>query len=145
LDMNRGNYLIGEETLTEDEVYYLSLREELRRVAGRRGGSKSRARVNDLKLKLGWAAFDCRKYPEALAVFSSVRGKEFAEPKYTGVASVLIEMESYAEARRVVEKGLREFPESYALWNTTSRRCAVLRRPSPWLMGRTTPPSTTSR
>ena len=71
-----------------------------------------------MKLELGWASFDCRKYPEALAVFSSVRGKEFAEPKYTGVASVLIEMESYAEARRVVEKGLREFPESYALWNT---------------------------
>ena len=118
MDTNRGNYLIGEETLTENEVYYLSLREELLRAAAGRKRSKSRARINDLKVELGWASFDCRRYPEALALFSSLRGKDFAEAKYTGVASTLIEMESYAEANRVLERGLKEFPGSYALWNT---------------------------
>jgi len=46
--------------------------------------------------------------------------------KCNGMARALIEMGRYDEARRILEKGLRKFPSSYALWIDMGGLCSEL-------------------
>jgi tetratricopeptide (TPR) repeat protein len=72
--------------------------------------------IDDLKTDLAWTLLDCGEHEEGLALYISVCGKQYRERKYNGIGRALTEMKHYDEARRILEKGLKEFPESYALW-----------------------------
>lgn len=72
--------------------------------------------IDGLKLDLGWTLLDCKDYEKGLALLSSVSGTTHGEMKCNGMACALMEMGHYDEARRLLERGLRTYPHSYALW-----------------------------
>jgi tetratricopeptide (TPR) repeat protein len=73
-------------------------------------------RIENLKIDLGWTCLECGEYEKGLALYQTLSWKTYGEIKCTGIAWALTEMKQYDEARRILEKGLREFPESCALW-----------------------------
>jgi tetratricopeptide (TPR) repeat protein len=84
-------------------------------------GSKRQKRklteyIDDLKMDLAWTLLDCGEHEEGLTLYISVCGMKHREGKYNGIGRALTEMKHYDEARRILEKGLKEFPESCALW-----------------------------
>lgn len=72
--------------------------------------------LDDLKMELGWVLMDCGRYEEGLAFYQSIPWKTNGEQKCNGMARALTEMEYYDEARRILERGLKRYPDSYALW-----------------------------
>jgi tetratricopeptide (TPR) repeat protein len=72
--------------------------------------------ISDLKLDLGWKLFDCGKFEEGLELYESVPWTSWGESKCNGLARALTETGHYDEAKRLLRKGLREFPDSYLLW-----------------------------
>jgi tetratricopeptide (TPR) repeat protein len=72
--------------------------------------------VDSLKMELGWTFLDCKEYEKALALISTVSWTTHGEMKCNGMACALTEMGQYDEARRLLERGLRTYPHSYALW-----------------------------
>ena len=87
-----------------------------------KGASSHRARRNlkmelyDLKMELGWWLMDCKRHGDALALMSTLPWKTYGEPMCNGISKALAEMGRFDEAKRVLEKGLRRYPESYQLW-----------------------------
>ena len=94
---------------------YLQTSKKLHKTQGGRKKDLER-RLDDLKIDLAWALLDCGKHEEGLALYISVCGRQYRERKYNGIGRALTEMKHYDEARRILEKGLKEFPESCALW-----------------------------
>jgi tetratricopeptide (TPR) repeat protein len=72
--------------------------------------------IDELKIDMGWTLLDCKEYEKGLALLSSVSWRAHGEMKYNGIARALTEMEYYDEARRLLERGLKRYPDSYALW-----------------------------
>ncbi len=100
---------------TLKEEYLIAIR-KLSRVKSKAKRRELKEYVDDLKINLGWTLLDYGKYEQGLALFESLSWGIYGETKYNGIARALIEMKHYDEARRILEKGLREFPESCALW-----------------------------
>jgi tetratricopeptide (TPR) repeat protein len=95
---------------------YLCARKQLQQARSNRQRRRLKEHVDDLKMDLAWALLDCGEYEEGLALCISVCGKQYRERKYNGIGRALTEMKHYDEARRILEKGLKKFPESCALW-----------------------------
>jgi tetratricopeptide (TPR) repeat protein len=96
---------------------YLCARRQLQQARSKWQSRRLQEYVDDLKMDLAWALLDCGKHEEGLALYLSVSGKHYyRERKYSGIGRALTEMKHYDEARRILEKGLKEFPESCALW-----------------------------
>jgi tetratricopeptide (TPR) repeat protein len=91
-------------------------RMDLERTKGARKRRHLQRRVDDLKVDLAWTLFDCKEYEKGLALLSSVSWVTHGEMKCNGMARALTEMGHYDEARRLLERGLRLYPHSYALW-----------------------------
>jgi tetratricopeptide (TPR) repeat protein len=72
--------------------------------------------IDDLKIDLGWTLFDCKEHEKGLALVSSVSWKTHGEMKCNAMARALTEMEHYDEARGLLMRGLRMYPDSYPLW-----------------------------
>ena len=110
-----------EESINQDllkvlQGKYLSARKRLQQARSKWQRRRLREHFEDLKTDLAWTLLDCGKYEEGLALYLSVCGKQNRERKYSGIGRALTEMRHYDEARRIFEKGLKEFPESCALW-----------------------------
>jgi tetratricopeptide (TPR) repeat protein len=90
--------------------------QELKQAKGRYDKNKFRDLINEIKLDLGWALLECGEYEKGLAVYQSVFGKQYEERKYNGIGTALTELGLYDEAKRILEYGLRQFPNSCALW-----------------------------
>ncbi len=69
--------------------------------------------IYGLKEEMGWILYDLGEYEKGLALYQSLSS---GESKFNGMIRAYIEMEYYDEARKLIEKGLRRYPESYALW-----------------------------
>jgi tetratricopeptide (TPR) repeat protein len=95
---------------------YLMATRRLSRVKSKAKRRELKEYVDDLKTKLGWTLLDYGKYEQGLALFESLSWRGYGEVKFNGICRALIEMRHYGEARRILEKGLEEFPESCALW-----------------------------
>ncbi len=95
---------------------YLCAANQLHRARTKRQKRKLQERVQEVKIYLAWALLDCGKYEEGLAMYNSVHGSQYRETKYNGIGRALTEMKRYGEARTILGKGLKEFPESSALW-----------------------------
>ncbi len=72
--------------------------------------------IEDLKIDLAWALLEVGNFEQGLAMYTSVFGRPHRERKYVGIGRALTEMKRFDEARTILEKGLKEFPRSYALW-----------------------------
>jgi tetratricopeptide (TPR) repeat protein len=72
--------------------------------------------IDGLKVALAWAFLDCKEYEKGLALLSSVSWTTHGEMKCNGMARALTEMGHYDEARGLLNRGLRMYPHSYALW-----------------------------
>jgi len=72
--------------------------------------------IDGLKVDLAWALLDCKEHEQGLALLTSVSWATHGEMKCNGMARALTEMEHHDEARRLLERGLRLYPRSYALW-----------------------------
>jgi len=72
--------------------------------------------LDDLKEEMGWRFLDLGEYEKGLALYKSLPWETRGEAKFNGMVRAFVEMEYYDEARRLLEKGLKELPESYVLW-----------------------------
>ncbi len=72
--------------------------------------------IDDLKMELGWTLLDYKEYEEGLVLLSSVSGRRHGEMKCNGMAQALTEMGHCDEAMELLKRGLRTYPQSYALW-----------------------------
>lgn len=95
---------------------YLCARRQLQQARSNRQKRRLKEHFDDLKMDLAWTLLDCGEHEEGLALYISVCRKQYRERKYNGIGRALTEMKHYDEARRILEKGLKEFPESCALW-----------------------------
>ena len=95
---------------------YLTATRKLSRGKSKAKRKELREHLDELKIDLGWALLEHGKYEQGLALFESLSSRGYGETKYNGMARGLIEMRHYDEARRILGKGLKEFPESCALW-----------------------------
>jgi tetratricopeptide (TPR) repeat protein len=82
--------------------------------------------VDSLKVDLGWALLDCKEYEKGLALISTVSWTTHGEMKCNGMARALTEMGHYNEARGLLNRGLRMYPHSYALWIAMGALCESL-------------------
>ena len=73
-------------------------------------------RINELKIDLGWKLMDQREYEKGLLLYRSLPWGTYGEIKCNGIARALTEMGDYDEARKVLDVGLRRYPDSYPLW-----------------------------
>jgi tetratricopeptide (TPR) repeat protein len=71
--------------------------------------------VDDIRSKIGWLLLDSGEYDKGLAIYKAMSWHTYAEDKYNGISRALIEMEYYDDARRILGKGLKRFPQSYCL------------------------------
>ena len=89
---------------------------ELKQIKNRHCRRRQTNFINYLKERIGWLLIDCGKYEEGLDFYRSLPWRKYRENKYLGIGRALMEMEYYSEAGRIMEKGLKRFPESSCLW-----------------------------
>jgi tetratricopeptide (TPR) repeat protein len=71
--------------------------------------------ISELNSQLAWLLLDAGEFERGLSIYHSLSWRTHGEEKYHGISRALIEMEYYDDARKVLERGLRRFPESYPL------------------------------
>jgi len=101
------------------EEKYLTAKRELSRVKSkvrRRELKEYKEYIDGLKVDMGWKLLDCEEYERGLTLLSSVPWRTHGEMKCNGMARALTALGYYEGARRVLERGLKRFPDSYALW-----------------------------
>jgi tetratricopeptide (TPR) repeat protein len=108
-------------TYTEEEMKVLTrkvvrAKHDLGQTTSRRKRQKIKDYIDEMNMDLGYTFLDLKEYEKALAVFSTVSYATHGEMKFNGMAWALTEMGHYDEARRLLEMGLKRFPQSYALW-----------------------------
>jgi tetratricopeptide (TPR) repeat protein len=110
---------------TLKEGYLIAIR-KLSRVKSKAKRRELKEHVDNLKIKLGWTLLDYGKYEQGLVLFESLSWGGYGETKYSGIARALIEMKHYDEARKMLERGFKEFPESCALWTSLGNLNGIL-------------------
>jgi len=95
---------------------YLKIQRKLEKTRSSTAHLELKEYLDDLKEEMGCRLFDLGEYEKGLALFKSLSWETHGEGKCNGMIRALVEMEYYDEARRLLEKGLKEFPESYVLW-----------------------------
>ena len=96
---------------------YLKIQRKLEKTRSSIAQRELKEYLDDLKEEMGWRLLDLGEYEKGLALYISLPWKTHGEAKYNGMVRALLEMQYYDEARRLLEKGLKKFPESYVLWN----------------------------
>ncbi len=71
--------------------------------------------VDDIKMNIGWLLLESGGYDKGLAMYQSMSWHTYGEIKYNGISRALVEMEYYDDARQILEKGLKRFPQSHCL------------------------------
>jgi tetratricopeptide (TPR) repeat protein len=95
---------------------YLKRKRGLESARGKAKKKELQERLDALRMDLGWTLMDYGKYEEGLALYRLLSWTTHGEIKCNGMARALTEMKCYDEARRLLETGLRRFPNSYQLW-----------------------------
>jgi tetratricopeptide (TPR) repeat protein len=72
--------------------------------------------TDDTKLKLAWSLLDRGEFQTGLILFSSLPWNTYGEAKCNGLGRALTEMGHHQEAKNVLRRGLRKFPQSCSLW-----------------------------
>ena len=88
---------------------------KLKASAGSVARKKAEKEHNDLRAQLAWQYLDETEFEKGLAIYQSISWKTYGEEKYTGMSRALVETGRFAEAKSLLEKGLKRFPESMSL------------------------------
>ena len=104
------------ETLEPLMTQYIEVEKELEETGSRRRRQHLKRELDDLRVELGWTLMDCGKPEDGLALYRLLSWTSHGEIKCNGMSRALTEMKYYDEARRLLEAGLRRFPNSYQLW-----------------------------
>lgn len=105
---------------------FVMAHKDLKKIKSRTTRRELQEYIDDLKMDLGWTLMDCREYERGLAFYNSLSWKTHGEMKYNGMARALTEMGHYDEAMRLLKRGLRIYPDSYALWVAMGALCDEL-------------------
>jgi len=116
MECNEANDLIPREALEPLMTGYAETQKKLKEARSHRRRQQLKRELNNLKIDLGWTLMDCGKYEEGLALYSLLSWTTHGEIKCNGMARALTGMNCYDEARRLLEAGLRKFPNSNQLW-----------------------------
>ena len=90
--------------------------EELRQINSKAARKELERKINKLRIDLGWELLDRGRYEYGLALYSSLPSQTYGSAKWNGMSRALTGMGLYEEARELLEKGLKRYPDSYALW-----------------------------
>lgn len=71
--------------------------------------------AKQLKKEIAWLLLNCGKYKKALDVYGAMSWKTEGETKYLGTGIALYKTGKISEAIKLFAKGLKRFPESFAL------------------------------
>ncbi len=93
-----------------------SAQREYQQTTGKSKKRRLRKSINRLKMDLAWALLDRGEYERALVLYQSLPPGACSEMKCNGIARALTGMGHYDEASKILENGLKKFPDSYALW-----------------------------
>ena len=115
MECNEAKDLSPRETLEHLMTGYAEARKKLKEAKGHRRRQQFKEEVDDLRADLGWALMDCGRHEEGLALYGLLSWTTHGEIKCNGMARALTEMKSYDEARRLLEAGLKRYPDSYML------------------------------
>jgi tetratricopeptide (TPR) repeat protein len=107
-------------TAIREEIRKLSKRLEKVEQKYRQATDKDRKKslmlhVDDIKMNIGWLLLDAGEYDQGLAMYQSMSWHTYGEEKYNGISRALVELEYYDDARQILEKGLKRFPQSDCL------------------------------
>src|SRR4030066_752715 len=95
---------------------YLRIQRKLEKTTNSITQLELKEHLDDLKEEMGWRLLELGEYEKGLALYKSLSWETHGEGKYNGMVRAFVDMEYYDEARRLLEKGLKEYPESYVLW-----------------------------
>ena len=98
------------------QVEFFRACDELRQAKDRGTRKALERRINELKVDLGWRFLDCGQHEKGLALYASLPSRSYGEIKCNGMSRALVAMGRYDEARQLLDKGLKRFPQSYSLW-----------------------------
>jgi tetratricopeptide (TPR) repeat protein len=73
--------------------------------------------ISDLRGDIGCFLLKCGKYEKGLIMYETLSWKTHGEMKYHGIGRALMEMEYFSPARKLLNQGLKRFPESDSLLN----------------------------
>jgi tetratricopeptide (TPR) repeat protein len=90
--------------------------EQLRQTNDKAARKELERKINELRIDLGWELLDRGDYERGLALYVSLPSRTYGEVKCNGISRALAGMKLYAQARELLEKGLKRFPTSYSLW-----------------------------
>ncbi len=113
---SEANGLSHRESLEPLMKEYAEIEEELKVAKSHRRKQRLRTELDDLRIDLGWTLMDCGKHEEGLALYSLLPWSSRGEIKCNGMARALTELKRHEEAKRLLEAGLKRFPDSYQLW-----------------------------
>jgi len=115
MECNEGKELSPRETLEPLMTGYAETQKKLKEAKGHRRRQQLKGELDDLRAELGWALIDSGRPEEGLALYGLLSWATHGEIKCNGMAGALMEMKSYDEAGRLLEAGLKRYPESYML------------------------------
>ena len=99
---------------------------KMRQAADKSTRKELQRQINELRIDFGWELFDLGHYESGLALYAALPWWIYGEEKCNGMSRALAGLGFYDEARHLLEKGLKRFPESYALWVAMGVLCAEL-------------------
>jgi tetratricopeptide (TPR) repeat protein len=115
-DIKANGRLPIQEEIKNLLIDFFDTREKIKKVKDSLEREVLNEYLDDLKLQLGWTLLDCGEYEKALALFNSLPWKTHGEMKCNGLVRALTEIGQFDEATRLAKRGLRIYPNSYALW-----------------------------
>jgi tetratricopeptide (TPR) repeat protein len=91
--------------------------DELKHAKGKKLKKNLELLINDLRHDIGYLLFTCGEYEKGLAMYQGLSWKTHGEGKYHGICWGLIQMRYYDAAWKLLNKGLKRYPESPCLLN----------------------------
>jgi len=126
MDRAESNVRSNYDKLKALQGKFLSAQREYQQTGKEKEKRRLKKSINHLKMDLAWALLDCGEYEKGLVLYNSLPRGAYGEMKYNGMARALTEMGHYDKARRILKKGLKKFPDSYALWIGMGALCSEL-------------------
>jgi len=71
--------------------------------------------IRQLQEEIAWLLLECGEYEKGLELYKAMSWRLQGEIKYLGIGRVLTETGHFGESKKLFEKGLRRFPDSYSL------------------------------
>ena len=89
----------------------------LKHAKGKKRKNNLKMLINDLRQDIGYLLMECRDYKGGLTMYQGLSWKTHGEEKYHGICWGFIQIGYYDAAWRLLNKGLKRYPESSCLLN----------------------------